>query len=231
MHARARVGQGIDHGVCPLGGHLQHQAQFLGEQPTRGIAVGQLDVQPAPPGKGHLGQGGQQTAIRTIMQGQNRAIGLECGQHRKGGTELFGIVEVRRRLAHALVHLRQHRTAQTVAATAEIEQQQFAVARVPPQLWREGAPGIAHRRKARHDQRQRSPLAAVLARLLPAGAHGQGILAHRDAQAECRAQLAAHGADRVVQGGVLAGLATGGHPVGRQADVLDAFDVRSQQIG
>ena len=60
----------------------------------------------------------------------------------------------------------------------------------------------------------------VLPLFAPLGAHGQAVLAHGDRDAQGRTQVHGHGLHGLVQGRVFAGLTTGGHPIGRQFDLV-----------
>ena len=70
----------------------------------------------------------------------------------------------------------------------------------------------------------------VLALIAPLGAHGQTVFAHRDGDAQSRAQVHGHGLHGLVQGGVFTGLTTGGHPIGRQLDLVH-LKRRRHQVG
>ena len=257
--AQAVGAQQRHHLVAHRGGHLQHHAQFLVEQgaqrqlvaalthlggPVLGITVlgaavanavafGDQDVhvQAHAPmaGKGHFAHGGPQAPIAAVVAGQ-QPVALAQGVH--GGHQGFqrlGVVQVRHAVTKAAQHLRQHGAAQAHAALAQVHQHQGGVAGL--QLRRHGAAHIVQRGEGRDDERHRRHHLVglpVLAR--PARAHGQRILAHRDADAQRRAQLQPDGAHGVVQGRVFARLAAGGHPVGAE---LDAGQVngRAQQVG
>ena len=96
---------------------------------------------------------------------------------------------------------------------------------------RQRAARVRDRRERRDDQRHRRDHRVLAVRVGPRGAHRQRILAHRNRDAEFGAQLHADRAHRGVQIRILAGLAAGRHPVGRQADVGERANVRREDIG
>jgi hypothetical protein len=64
------------------------------------------------------------------------------------------IVEVGRRRAELAVHLRERRAAEAVLAASEVDEQQIAraVVAVRPQLGRQRAPDVGHRRHRGHHE-------------------------------------------------------------------------------
>src|SRR5690606_12079452 len=135
-----------------------------------------------PGGERHLAQRGEQAAVAAVVIGQQQAVRAQRLYGREEGRETF-CRHVRRALADRAIYLRQRRAAEAVGAIAEIDQQQFGFHTfVQPQLRRERAAHILHRRKRGHDQRQRRDDLLVFAVLVPGGAHGQRILAHRNRQ-------------------------------------------------
>ena len=67
--------------------------------------------------------------------------------------------------------------------------------------------------------------------VLPGGAHGHGVFAHGDADAEGGAEIHAHRFDGVVEVGIFAGFAGGHHPVGRQFDFAERANVGGGHVG
>jgi hypothetical protein len=66
--------------------------------------------------------------------------------------------------------------------------------------------------------------------LTPGGAHGQGILAHRNGDAGLLAELG-HGLDGLVELDVFAPVAGSGHPVGGELHIAQAADVGGGHVG
>ncbi len=126
--------------------------------------------------------------------------------------------------------MRQHRRAQTLLATRQINEQQTAVIDLL-ELRRQGLTRIQHGCKGRHDQAERCGHRFFDALLLPNRFHRHGILADRNGDVQCRTQLHAHGLHRGKQFGIFARRSGRGHPVGRQADVAEVFDTRRGDVG
>ena len=95
---------------------------------------------------------------------------------------------------------------------------EHGIARIHPQLGVEGPADVFHGSKCGDHQRQgrRDLMGPVL--VLPARAHGHRVLADRDADPERRAEFHAECLDGVVEHGVLTGMTSRRHPVGRQDD-------------
>ena len=232
--------QRLDGEACrqPIGGkgigialvHLHHHAQLFGEQLADEIAFGQVDAQSAMSGKGHFQQGDQQAAVGAVVVGQQAAVVPALDQI-PGRLELRGLVQVGRDFTEFTVNLRQRRPAETVAAVAQIDQQQPGVG-VWRELRRQAAAHIRHRREGGDHQRHWGGLLLLGTGVIaPLRLHRQRILAHRDAQAQRRAELLAHRAHRVEQAGVFIALTAGGHPVGRQPHVRQPGDLGGGDIG
>ena len=142
----------------------------------------------------------------------------------------FGAVEVGRNGTEALVRERERGAAQAVRAESQIDQQQRRFADVGTQHRHQAQACILDRCERRDDERQRRDDPADARVVAPGGAHGQRILSHRNREAERRAQLHRHRLHRIEQVRVLAGLATGGHPVRRQHHPIDARDVGRDDV-
>ena len=223
----------LAHRLQIAGTDLHHGPQLFGEQGGDGILAeaGEIDVQPAVAGEGHFAQGHQQPAVGAVVIGQQQAVAVEFLDEGEEGLHGPRVVEVRRVMADLLVDLRQRRTAEAIAALAQVDQQQRAVAPIPPQLRREGAAHVGDRGKGGHDQRQRRGHRPRFAALLPYRLHRQRILAHRDGDTEFRAQLLADRAHGVEQLRILARMAGGRHPVGRQPHLAQLGDGRAGDVG
>ena len=144
--------------------------------------------------------------------------------------QVLRVIQVRHRALALVQGLRQDRAAHATPALAQVNQDQRAVGFLGIELRRERATHIGQRGKGADDQRDRRGDFFSLGALSPDGAHGQRIFADRNRHAQGRAQFHAHGFHGFVKSSVLAGLATSGHPVGRQLDA-GQLDRRGQQVG
>ncbi len=78
-------------------------------------------------GKGHLTQGSQQTTIRTVVVSQQLVI-LQQGLYQlKEGFQLCPVLHIGTGITQLVVHLGQGRGAQTIAAVAQVNQQQAGI--------------------------------------------------------------------------------------------------------
>ena len=216
--------------------HLNHRTQLFVEQHGCDIGgvVGQgieEQIETAVTGKGHFQRRDQQTAVGTVVVGEDMTIGIQALDHREEGLEVFGVIHIRRLLAELGVDLGEDRGAETVLSAAKVDQDQVGFALVHAQLRSQGLANIADRSKAGHHQRQRRGDALVNALLLPAGLHRHGVLAHRNGDAQLRAQLHANCFYRIIQACIFARVAGGGHPVGGQLDIAQLVDFRRGQVG
>ncbi len=217
-------------------GYLNDRAQFFVEQHL-GQCAGvlcqyvEVDVQATAGGKGHLGQSGEQATVGAVVVGKQQLVLVQALDHGKEGLEVFGIVQIRHLLADLVVDLRQRRAAQTVLATAQINQDQIGCAMIQTQLRGQGGAHVLYRGKTGNDQRQRRGNRLLLAGFIPAGLHGHGVLADRNGDAQLGAQLHADCLDGVVQARVFTRVTGSRHPVGRQFDVGQLGDTRGSQVG
>ena len=180
----------------------------------------------------HLTHRRPKPAIAAVVVGQQAALGA---QRIHGGNQVLQqlrVVEVGDTIgdmtAELAQHLRQHAAGHALLALAQVHQHQGGVAGL--QLRREGAAHVIQRHKRSHDQRNRCGHLLAGARVRPACLHRQRVLAHRDADAERRAQIQAHGLDGVVERGVFPGFAAGSHPVGAELHARK-LDGRGEQVG
>ena len=127
-HALTQTGlvEPLHHLIGMLGRHLNHRPQLFREQcghRLRAIAgdVIQGNVQTGAAREGHLGKGGEQTAVRAVVVRQQFAFRQQLLGHLEEGNQVFGIVQIRGNIPHLTVHLRQSRARQTVLATAQIQ--------------------------------------------------------------------------------------------------------------
>ena len=165
------------------------------------------------------------------MIGEQYALGDQCLDRTEECTQTLRIFDIRSARSGLAVDLRQNGATQTVAAAREIDQQQARFARIEPQFRCQRIAHVLDARECRHDQRQRCRDFLAFRAVLPGRAHRQAVLADRYAHAECRAEVHAYGLDGVEQGGVLAGLACSGHPVGGELHPLDGADARGGDVG
>jgi len=162
---------------------------------------------------------------------EREASASQSHERLEEGPQATRVIAVGRLAADASVHLREAGTAKPVASGAKIHQHEPRVAEIRAKLRRQRAPHVLHWRKSRDDQRHRCDDLAQVGTLVPRRLHGKRVLADRDRDTERRAELLADCAHGVVEVGVLARLATGGHPVGGESHVLEARDVRRRDVG
>ena len=212
---------------------LHHDARLLGEQLRERCAPlrRERNVQPAVPGKCHLHERREQSAIGAIVVGAQQAVVAQLVERRGELRETLRLIEVCRLVAELAVHLRKRRAPQAVAAAAEVDEPQRGRPLIVLQDGGKRGARIAHRRERRHDERHRGDHALLHPLRAPARAHRQRVLADRNRDPELRAQLLRDRVDRGVECRVLARLAGGGHPVGRQADLRQRADVGGEDVG
>lgn len=145
-----------------LAGDLHHRTQFFVEQAAeRIIAPGiEGDVQALPRGERHLAQRRKRTAIAAVVIRQQQATLARRANQFKEAAQPLRIVQIRhlaaeRRQCRSVgIHLRQHRTAQTLLAATQPDQPQLALF-VAAQQRRQLRAHIADRRECTDDQRDR----------------------------------------------------------------------------
>ena len=170
------------------------------------------------------------------MVGAQQAVAAGIADQFKERTQALGIIHIRYRTTKGRqrriigVDLGQDRPAQPLLARAQADQPQVAVD-ITLQQRRQLGTRIGHRREGRDHQRDRADRLLRLAIGLPLRLHRQRVLADRDGDIQRRAQFHAHCLDRLIQPGVLARVATGGHPVGRQLDRVQRIHRRGAQVG
>jgi len=111
-------------------------------------------------------------------------IGRQRLDRREERGELRRIVEIRPHVAELTVHLRERGGAEPPLPRAEIDPDQRRVAAFQHEQRRQHAPRIGHRRKRRHDQRQRRGDGVIETTIAPRRAHRHRVLADGDADAE-----------------------------------------------
>ena len=232
--AQAGLGEGFAHDLQIVGAHLHDSTEFLVEERGRGTALHRertdLHVHADARREHHFRERHRKAAVRTVVVGEQPAVGEQCLDRLEERAQLRGIVDVRREIADRIEHLREHRGTEPVATRTEIDEQQARVLVERPQFGRQRRAHILDGREGRHDERQRRRDLALRAVDLPRRAHRQAVLADGDAHAERGAQFHPDGVDRVEQRGVLAGLAGRRHPVGRELHARDGPDARRGDV-
>ena len=121
--------------------HLQHDARLLGEERGETIArrAREVHLESAVPGERHLEQRDDEAAIRAVVVRKHPTLVTqlhECGNESLEQRRFVEIGRLRtRRAAEQSAGLRQHRTAEPIAPTREVDQHQHGVARIGAQLW------------------------------------------------------------------------------------------------
>ena len=214
--------------------HLQHRAEFFGEQRTddaiRSRERREIDVHTHAGREHHLGQHDHEAAIRSIVIGEQTAIGVQGLDHAEEGPQRGRIVDVGHFRPERLVDLRETGAAETIATATEIGQQQARLAGVEPQFRRQRRARVDHRGECGDHQRHRRRHLVIAVGIAPRGAHRQTVLADRDADPERRTQVEADRPHGVEQRRVLPRLAGRGHPVGRQLHPRDGADAGRRQV-
>ena len=164
------------------------------------------------------------------MVGEDPAASPQLPDGVEEAAKCCGVVQVRCGAAHRPVDLRQGRSAEPVAAFAQIDEQQRRFAQVRAELRRQGASDIAHRSEGRHDQGEGGRHASLFVVLFPYGSQRHRVLADGHCDAERGAELHPDGGHRVVETRVLARVAGRGHPIAGEADLLDTDEVRRGDV-
>jgi len=139
------------HGFAITTAHLYQHTQFFTEQNSEQLLVTTtlqyawflvvirvlihridtenvgIDRHTTARGKGHFGSGSQQATIRTIMVRQQQTVFIERLNGCIERLKLLGIIHIRGILTRGIEHLGQRRTAQTVLAVTQVDEDQFAI--------------------------------------------------------------------------------------------------------
>ena len=182
-------------------------------------------------GEGHFHHGSQQTTVGTVVVGQQVTVGIEALDHCEESFQVFGVIDVRRVPAEFAVDLREDRRTHAVLAATEVDQDQVGGALVHAQFRGQGLTDVSHWRETGDDQRHWRGDGLVFAVVVPARGHGHRVLAHRNGDAQLRAQLHADRFHGVIQTRVFARVAGRRHPVRRQFDVGELVDARRGNVG
>ena len=231
--AQAGGGQPRQHEATISRPHLEHRAQFFGEQRAQGTVVQIVEQyrRAAAAGEHHLGQRRQQTTIGPVVVGQQSACRVQFLNHGEECLQIVRRIHVGNGVAPLVVNLGQRRAAQAILAAPEINENQVTIAPVGAQLRRQGPAHILNRREGGYDQRQRRDHALARTVGLPNRFHGQRILADRNGDAQRRAQFHPHRFDGIEQARVLAGMARCRHPIGRQLHIAQLLDPGGGDVG
>ena len=255
--------------VAPGRGHLHDDAELLVEERTQrelaapaadlrgpvlrvaevgaavadAVALGheQVDIQAHTEvaGERHLAHRGPQATVAAVVVREHEAGFAQLVHGSDQSLQLRRVVEIGHAAAELVRDLREHRAGHAHAALAEVDEQQRRVARL--QLRRRGRAHVVERGERGDDEadRRRHLLLFTARGVAPARAHREAVLADRDADAECGAELEADGSHRVVERGVVArprlGAACGSgvvaarrHPVAAELDALERDGSRKQ---
>lgn len=166
--------------------NLDHCAQLFIKQRRQTIVTQRVDisVNTAVTGEGHFRQRNQQSAVGTVMVGQQ----LTLRDQRLNGVveafQLLNVTHVGRLIAQLTINLCQRRRAQRVVTKTEVNQQQGVV--FSRELWGYRVAHVFHAGKGGDHQRQRRSHFTLLITFLPAGFHRHRVFAHRNSQAKRR---------------------------------------------
>ena len=144
-----------------------------------------ISVNTAVTGEGHFRQRNQQTAVRTVMVGQQLTRSDQRLNRIVEAFQLLNVTHVGRLIAQLTVNLRQRRSAQRIVTKTEVNQQQGVV--FSRQLRGNGVAHIFYAGKGGNHQRQWRGHFTLLVTFLPAGFHRHRVFAHWNGQAERRA--------------------------------------------
>ncbi|CCJ89460.1 conserved hypothetical protein [Cronobacter turicensis 564] len=153
------------------GGNLNHRAQLFVKQRRQRVVAegGDIRLDAAVTGKGHLRQRHQQAAVGTVVVGQQFTLRHQRLDGVVEAFQLTGVAHVGRLVAKLTIDLRQRRRAQRVMTIAEIDKQQRVI--FGGEFRRHGAAHIFHTGESGDHQRHRRGHLALFAILLPAGFH------------------------------------------------------------
>ena len=167
--------------------NLNHRTQFFVKQRRQTIFTQRVDisVNTAVTGEGHFRQRNQQTAVRTVMIGQQLTRSDQRLNRIVEAFQLLNVTHVGRLIAQLTVNLRQRRSAQRIVTKTEVNQQQGVV--FSRQLRGNGVAHIFYAGKGGNHQRQRRGHFTLLVTFLPAGFHRHRVFTHWNGQAERRA--------------------------------------------
>ena len=235
-HAQLFVEQGAQRGFLAAGANLgrpvfaiAHVHAAVGNAVTLQDQHVYIEGHTLAPRESHLRHSGQQAAVAAVVVGQNFSVRAQGVDRLHQGDQVGRLVQVRHFMAHLVQGLSQDAGAHAVFATPQVHQNQAPVFH-RLKLRRERAAHIGQAGKGRDDQGDRRADFFSLSILLPLRAHGQRVFAHRNRNAQGRAQLHADGAHGGIQRRVFARFAASGHPIGRELDARQV-DGRSQQVG
>ncbi len=228
----ARLAEDAENGAHVLFAHLQNRARLFVEKLFQDVAIRQFRHKTPSARDRHFGERDRETAVAAVVVGE-REPALHDLLHRVEEVLQKRGVRVRGGIAQLPVDLRERRRPERIFPVGKVhiyKEGRFAF-RIRLQIGREREPHVVHRRKRRHDKRQRRHLLLLFARRVrPGRVHRARILADRDRHAEFRAELQADRLHGIVEDRVLPGVAARRHPVRRQANLPDGPDVRRGQV-
>ncbi len=207
------------HLAAVVGSHLYHNGGVLGKEYLHGVALVEaveVDVESAlGVGKGHLEQGGEQAAGAHVVGGEQHLAGHKLLHGGKGCGKVLCALHTGGFLSYGAQGLVQGRATQLKRCAREINVVEVAFLEL-----QHGAHSlfhVAHLAGCRDDDGARGEHF-----LAPIGlCHREAVFAsgNVDAQGDGKVGAGLHG---TVQGGVLALIAAGPHPVGAQRHSLKA---------
>ena len=224
--AHAGVFEYLLHFVLVLVGHLDDDTRVFGKEYLDEVVFlnlveadfhTSLHVREA-----HLEQGGDETAGRDVVSGQDEALVHQLLNGQEGVAEVFGVLHGRHVVAHLAQRLGEGRTAQLQVVEAEVDVVERRLV-VVHQHGRNHLLHVAHLAAGRYDDRTRSDDLATVGVFLR---HGEGVLARRYVDLQGTTEVA-QCLDGRVEACILTLLrAAGPHPVGRERYAIEPFGQR-----
>jgi hypothetical protein len=194
----------------------------------------EVDLRSDSAGKAHLGDGGEETSVRSVVIGEDGVwvVGLKRLDGSEEGADRLGVLDVGRGRADLLEDLREGGSAETLLAAGEVEENEDGLAAVGPELGRPSKGNVIDGSEGGDDDGHGGGDLSRLADLvLPLHLHRHRVLPDGDPDAESRAELHPDRLDGGVETGSLSWMRRGRHPVGRELDLLDGLDRSGGEVG
>ena len=123
------LAEGLRNGVEVGGADLDDGAEFFIEEGAVDVVAREnFEIDAGMTCKGHLGDGGEEAAVGTVVVGEEFAVAAELLDDGPKLLEVVGAVDVGRGFTHLRNDLSEDGTAEAVFAAAEIDQEQDGVA-------------------------------------------------------------------------------------------------------
>ena len=231
--SEAVAGKNVEDSFLVLVADLDYGSELLVEE-DREVVYAELincDIYAAVAGKGHFREGDKESAVRTVVVGDNLAARKQELHRVEEALEAYRVVNVRSDITELLVNLGKAGSAEAALSVAEIDEDEGGVALVSAENRSQGLPDILNSRERADNQGKRSSLGFLLAVLVPGGLHGHRVLSDRNADAESRAELHADSLYGCVQACILTRVACCGHPVCGELNPVKAADVGRSDVG